>query len=959
MSWLILFFAVKLINFAVCSPPSPPMNVNVVNRENSFIVTWDVPSQTYGKITDYVLLATILPEANHTIYRSNIPMTIIDASLHAGRMFLITVAAENKDGLSKPSRPFYIRKPCGRKITMEPGSKKMISSPGFPSQVARGVHCQWDIITAETHSLHFHFLHVDIGENNSTDHSLCTDAFISIGDNLHKICRNSSDLFGSSMETVLFSSGVKSLNITGFQMLITTKVKAPGPPVNITMTSTTNGVFIKWLPPGGHYLPLTSYTLKYRLTNYQREIVLSSRTTWFSIDTRNFKGQLLMISIYANISEIKGEESKELYFRAPCHRRIKLSESEVEIVSPGYPGPYPPGVSCVWEIVNPKADNMTITIVDMDIESSLSCSSDYLAVSLGESYRKCGVTDRPTKVTTRNKNLSIGFVSDFKRQGRGFRIKVERTEADIHKTTSKKYDFTSTQEKSYSTRPLVTNTKFIEGSTESQASTIQSIHELTENVVKSTQNLTLSPFSEKTELSKITDNLDLTHSTQNARSDTTPFTFETIMEFSSTKASTSSLQASMNTSFKDKLRPSTSSLSSSTSSTSPPPPKTSSTLGSLFKSTTTLRKHLTSTVSPFTNNNAKSEVLSTETSKSSSFLRFEQTHKLTTEASISLSHHHLEINESSIENVLHNISVNLEFRSRKRSLRDSSPSDMLSSLHDKLFAIFNNPSGILVDLELDLIKNVTRTEYNSMIVLLTLMFSVPKLLTKMKSDVEFHLRGCINETVSKNLSKNCITFDNWKLDCKKLSKFCAEKTFYNQEITSPCALVHGYCGNNSVCTINRSAELGIVCLKTNLTVQTSTNSKAYGNQKMTFVIIGGSLAAAVILLLLVFVIFYRRCSKRNVPVTHHQPFNDILLNSRYIGDKNVEFTAFTSKDLQKYSKKRKTILSFSFPTKSIKSYDKNGDIVEHKLKQLAFIEDQKALKKRLQLKYRSRSTNSV
>lgn len=33
----------------------------------------------------------------------------IDAGSEIGKMFYITVSAENKDGLSQPSRPFYIR----------------------------------------------------------------------------------------------------------------------------------------------------------------------------------------------------------------------------------------------------------------------------------------------------------------------------------------------------------------------------------------------------------------------------------------------------------------------------------------------------------------------------------------------------------------------------------------------------------------------------------------------------------------------------------------------------------------------------------------------------------------------------------------------------------------------------------------------------------------------------------
>lgn len=59
------------------SPPSAPGGVRVVYREAFFIVTWDVPLRTYGTVTNYVVPVTILPEANQTVYRSQIPLLVL------------------------------------------------------------------------------------------------------------------------------------------------------------------------------------------------------------------------------------------------------------------------------------------------------------------------------------------------------------------------------------------------------------------------------------------------------------------------------------------------------------------------------------------------------------------------------------------------------------------------------------------------------------------------------------------------------------------------------------------------------------------------------------------------------------------------------------------------------------------------------------------------------------------
>jgi hypothetical protein len=46
-----------------------------------------------------------------------------------------------------------------------------------------------------------------------------------------------------------------------------------------------------------------------------------------------------------------------------------------------------------------------------------------------------------------------------------------------------------------------------------------------------------------------------------------------------------------------------------------------------------------------------------------------------------------------------------------------------------------------------------------------------------------------------------------------------------QEITSPCTLVAGYCGSDSACTVDTSAQFGITCLRKNVTNDSSVEPK--------------------------------------------------------------------------------------------------------------------------------------
>ncbi|XP_065939828.1 uncharacterized protein [Magallana gigas] len=1005
MKWITLICVINCLQYSAGSPPSAPGGVRVVYREASFIVTWDVPRRTYGTVTNYVVPVTILPEVNQTVYRSQIPLLVLDAGSEIGKMFYLTVSAENKDGLSKPSRPFYIRSPCGEALTVTPGSTITLTSPGYPDQVDRGVICQWVLNTTDTYLIQYRFVLIDFTGDSQTGGQSCDDTFLSLSDDQRptvKICGNRSeqDIQRGPVDKFSFSSGIRS-RIKKFKVMITAKVKPPGPPTDIKMTSTRTSISMTWSPPIGHYEPLTSYTLRYRLSNYEREIVLSPRTPWFSINTLNFKGQLLVFNIYGNISDTKGQESKEQYFRAPCGEHLRLPGSrELQISSPGYPRPYTPGISCTWVVDNPQQDNLTVTVVHMDIESSLSCSSDYLSISIGGSSRRCGKILRPISLTTVEKSVKISFLSDYKNQGNGFLIEVKT--AGEERTSSPQTDLTQwtgvtsaaplggTDTKSVSSgtdrltikttanerlttetnkRPTTDNVQsFIHASTTesrpSVATTIQSTQipgEPLHSLDASEMTTTFSQQSQNhTPLKGSSSNIYSQSLPSQAHVSVLSSTSTTLEQFRKSSASyipkatvAKSLPLSLSlsslsttsTSSSSSLSLSKSTISGQLSHTSRTPSNTHTQLSTALSAT------LNSSIVLSSISSLTSSSLSSTSSSLSSIYSFEQTQPVpTTEAPWSLSYP--EIIGSSIEHAVHNVSIHLEFIRRRRYRKKSISNNIniLSTLHDKLYTVFKHPSGILQDLALRII------EADPLFVSLVLIYSVPKLLIQMKTDDDFRLIKFINDTAINELSKDTLTFGEWTLNCNKLSQFRTMKAFYAQEITSPCTLVVGVCGKNSSCATDTTTKFGITCVKSNSTGTASVQSTGRADG-LTPVIVGGSASAVVLLILIAVLIICRGCPRRSLPVTQHRPFNDILLQSRYIGDKNVQFTAFSSRDL-KTNRKRKKAISVSLPTKSIKSPYMNGLLVE-KLQQLDFIEDKKTLKQRLRIKYRSRRSNSL
>lgn len=111
------------------------------------------------------------------------------------------------------------------------------------------------------------------------------------------------------------------------------------------------------------------------------------------------------------------------------------SESGI-VTSPMYPQPYHKSRECIYEIVAPPGNAITLDWMDFDLESNAypSCPYDYVEVFDGIAEdsssigRYCSTMNPPTAVTKMNQ-MTIKFTSDSSVEGRGWKANYSFVEA--------------------------------------------------------------------------------------------------------------------------------------------------------------------------------------------------------------------------------------------------------------------------------------------------------------------------------------------------------------------------------------------------------------------------------------------------------------------------------------------------------------------------------------------------
>ncbi|XP_040206835.1 adhesion G-protein coupled receptor G6 isoform X4 [Rana temporaria] len=102
--------------------------------------------------------------------------------------------------------------------------------------------------------------------------------------------------------------------------------------------------------------------------------------------------------------------------------KLLLRDLSGKFTSPCYPDLYPNSQDCNWTIISPVGFIVQVTFLDFDIEEAQNCMYDYVSIYNGETTsRFCGITAKGLTFNSTGNEMTIGFVSDFSIQKKGFK----------------------------------------------------------------------------------------------------------------------------------------------------------------------------------------------------------------------------------------------------------------------------------------------------------------------------------------------------------------------------------------------------------------------------------------------------------------------------------------------------------------------------------------------------------
>ncbi|XP_033729971.1 uncharacterized protein LOC117319246 isoform X2 [Pecten maximus] len=413
------------------SPPSVPEAVSVTSVGANILVQWRRPEKTYGPILQYQVVYNVLPsEHDITMTTNGQTFVLIPVAEHPGRLYRITVFAENAEGLSTSSRPRYLRVTygCGGHRYITPDTSITVTSPFYPTRFEHNSLCTWDLSTNASYVFRVDMDDIDLSDEGCTsDYISLSDMYVEHEERLCKVSK--SQLLSRGNRTRLSLHTGSGGSGRGFNVTIRSVVPVPGRPSDVKVVAMKTVIRVSWAPPTGYNVDhITAYRVRYSVLPSARTVVITLPTTKrkFVISTRGHEGQLYVVRVSTMHYFQEGPPSPPSYVRSACSTNIILNPgNDVNITSPGYPGDYLPLVLCKWRIISRSVLPFYFRMTAMDVEESLYCNSDYVSVSTWDNNRRCGLISTPEQFTRVSGELQITFVTDNQHESSGFMIEIK------------------------------------------------------------------------------------------------------------------------------------------------------------------------------------------------------------------------------------------------------------------------------------------------------------------------------------------------------------------------------------------------------------------------------------------------------------------------------------------------------------------------------------------------------
>ncbi|XP_067663246.1 cubilin-like [Haliotis asinina] len=372
-----------------------------------------------------------------------------------------------RSGDQRPVRISYkeIQSVCGStSLTASSFRDNYLTSPGYPDSYPNDLYCVWEIYGPSGRQIKVEVMDIALESNGfcQMDYLVFQDGTGSNADIITRICGpGSDDIYSSDNQMRITFQSDLGISLRGFRLKYSAVGSACG---NMRLTAHTwrqyltspgypsqylNGLDCQWkiVADYGYSVKIDMMYIDMESSDMcTRDYLLFSdgaRNTTIGKVCRSstmdiFSTSNSMFITFHTDSSVTGRGFSLQYSSVtaastdPSRRcgRTELTAyttRDVYLTSPGYPSLYANNLECIWTISAPLGNIIRVEIVNIQMETSTGCASDYLlfrdGVSAdGEQLEKlCNASSR--YIFSSGISMTITFHTDGSTVSRGFKVK--------------------------------------------------------------------------------------------------------------------------------------------------------------------------------------------------------------------------------------------------------------------------------------------------------------------------------------------------------------------------------------------------------------------------------------------------------------------------------------------------------------------------------------------------------